>query len=146
VIEALVSSDENLSRQSKIIQSIPGFGPVISSKVIEVTEGFSRLNNPRAFACYAGVAPFKHSSGSSVKGRTRVSHIANKEIKKMLHLAAMVTIRKKGIMRAYYMRKIAEGKNKMAIINAIRNKLIHILIACINKDTIYVKNYKKTLD
>jgi transposase len=64
----------------------------------------------------------------------------------MIHLAAMVTIRKKGIMRTYYMRKIAEGKNKMAIINAIRNKLIHILIACINKDTIYVKNYKKTLD
>jgi hypothetical protein len=42
-------------------------------------------------------------------------------------------------MRTYYMRKIAEGKNKMAIINAIRNKLIHILIACINKDTIYLK-------
>jgi transposase len=145
-IEDLISKDGNLSRQAKIIRSIPGFGPVISSKVIEVTGGFSRLNNPRAFACYAGVAPFKHSSGSSVKGRTRVSHIANKEIKKMIHLAAMVTIRKKGIMRTYYMRKIAEGKNKMAIINAIRNKLIHILIACINKDTIYVKNYKKTLD
>jgi len=46
-----------------------------------------------------------------------------------------------GIMRAYDLRKIAEGKNKMAIINAIRNKLIHILIACIKKDTMYVKNY-----
>lgn len=141
-IAAVISKDVNLARQSEIINSIPGFGKVISSKLIEVTKGFSKLDNPRSFACYAGVAPFKHSSGTSVRGRTRVSHMANKEIKKMLHLAAMVTIRKKGIMRTYYIRKIKEGKNKMAIINAVRNKLIHILLACIRKDVTYVKNYQ----
>lgn len=144
-IESVISGDVKLSRQSDIIKSIPGFGKVIASKIIEVTAGFSKLDNPRSFACYAGVAPFRHISGSSVKGRTRVSHMANKEIKKMLHLAALVTIRKGGIMRKYYLRKMEEGKNKMAIINAVRNKLIHILLACIKKDTIYVKNYKKTL-
>lgn len=144
-IASLISEDEKLSRQAEIIRSIPGFGKVISSKIIGVTRGFSRLDNPRSFACYAGVAPFEHSSGTSVKRRARVSHMANKEIKKMLHLAALVTIRKNGIMHSYYLRKIAEGKNKMAVINAIRNKLIHILMACIKKDTTYVKNYKHKL-
>lgn len=144
-ITLLISSDKQLCRQSEIIKSIPGFGDVVSSKIIGVTRGFSRLDNARSFACYAGVAPFNHSSGTSIKRRARVSHIANKEIKKMLHLAALVTIRKGGIMHAYYNRKMKEGKNKMAIINAVRNKLIHIMIACIKNDTMYVKNYNQIL-
>ena len=63
----------------------------------------------------------------------------------MFHLAALVTIRKGNIMNAYYERKKAEGKNKMSIINAVRNKLIHIMMACIKNDTIYQKNYKHSL-
>ena len=144
-INELISSDEELSRQSKVIQSIPGFGPVISSKVIGVTAGFSRLDNPRKLACYAGVAPFNHSSGTSVKRKARVSHIANKDIKKMFHLAAITTIRENGIMHKFYLRKLAEGKNKMAVINAVRNKLIHILVACVKNDTMYMENYQHKL-
>ncbi len=78
--------------------SIPGFGQIISSKLIQITHGFTRLTNPRQLACFAGGAPFEHASGSSLKGKTRISHLANKEIKKMLHLAALVTIRKGNIM------------------------------------------------
>lgn len=99
-------------------------------------------NDRRKLACYAGVAPFEYSSGTSVRGKTRVSHIANKDLKKMFHLAALVTIRKNGIMYDYYQRKVAQGKPKMAVINAVRNKLIHIMLACIKNDTIYQKNYR----
>ncbi len=94
---------------------------------------------------FAGVAPFEHSSGTSIKGRTRVSHLANKDIKKMLHLAALVTIRKGNVMHAYFNRKVAEGKNKMSVINAVRNKLVHILLACIRDDTTHQKNYQHSL-
>lgn len=97
-IEQLLEEDIKLSRQSEIIQSIPGFGQVIASKMIIITEGFSRLQNPRALACFAGVAPFSYQSGTSIRGKTRISHFANKEIKKMLHLAALVIIRKNNIM------------------------------------------------
>lgn len=144
-IGELLGSDGRLARQAEVVTSIPGFGIVIASKLIEVTKGFTRLTDPRQLACYAGVAPFEHSSGTSVKGRTRVSHLANKDIKKMLHLAALVTIRKGNIMHGYFQRKVAEGKNKMSVINAVRNKLIHILLACIKNDTIYDKNYQHEL-
>lgn len=140
-IKALLEDDIQLAVQAKIIQSIPGFGQVISSKLIQITHGFTRLTNPRQLACFAGVAPFEHTSGTSLKGRTRISHLANKEIKKMLHLAALVTIRKGNIMHKYYTRKVAKGKNKMSVINAVRNKLIHILLACIKNNTMYQKNY-----
>ena len=141
-IKELLDSDAQLARQAEVISSIPGFSKVITPKLIEVTRGFTRLTDPRQLACYSGIAPFGHSSGTSIKGKTRVSHLANKDIKKMLHLAALVTIRKKGIMYAYYQRKVAEGKNPMKVINAIRNKLVHILLACIRKDVMYEKNYQ----
>ena len=144
-ITDLLSSDMELNRLRKIIMSMPGFGPVITPKIIAVTQGFTRLTDPRAFACYAGVAPFEHTSGTSLKGKTRVSHLANKDIKKMLHLAALVTIRKGNIMHDYFNRKVAQGKNKMSVINAIRNKLIHILFACIRDNVIYQKNYHHSL-
>ena len=140
-IKNLLEQDIELSNKAKIVQSIPGFGQVIASKLIQVTYGFTRLTDPRQLACFAGVAPFEYSSGTSLKGKTRISHLANKEIKKMLHLAALVTIRKGNIMHDYFNRKVAQGKNKMSVINAVRNKLIHILLACIKNNTMYQKNY-----
>ena len=140
-IKNLLEQDIELSNKEKIVQSIPGFGQVIASKLIQVTYGFTRLTDPRQLACFAGVAPFEYSSGTSLKGKTRISHLANKEIKKMLHLAALVTIRKGNIMHDYFNRKVAQGKNKMSVINAVRNKLIHILLACIKNNTMYQKNY-----
>ena len=121
------------------MKSISGFGQVIASKLIVATQGFMRITNPRSLACYSGIAPFEHRSGTSIKGITRVSHLANKDLKKMLHMAALVTIRKGNIMHDYYKRKVAKGKSKMSVINAVRNKLIHILMACIKNDTIYQK-------
>jgi transposase len=101
-IEAVLKTDDLLKRQSEIIQSIPGFGQVIASKLILFTEGFSKINTARKLACYAGVTPFEYRSGTSIKGKTRVSHIANKNLNKMLHLGALVTIRKGHIMYGYY--------------------------------------------
>lgn len=144
-IESILAKDVQLSDQARIVTSIPGFGKVIASKLIIATQGFTRLTNPRSLACYAGIAPFEHRSGTSIKGKTRVSHLANKDLKKMIHLAALVTIRKGNIMHDYFNRKVKEGKNKMSVINAIRNKLIHILMACIKNNTTYQKNYHHSL-
>ena len=145
-IEKILKEDIELSQQAKILTSIPGIGSVIASKIIIATEGFTKITNPRALACYSGIAPFEHRSGTSIRGKTRVSHLANKDLKKMIHLAAMVTIRKGNIMHNYYMRKVGEGKNKMSVINAIRNKLVHILMACIRNNTTYIKNFNHSLE
>ena len=144
-VEKILKEDEELSGQAKIVTSIPGFGKVIASKLIVATHGFTKITDPRSLACYAGIAPFEHRSGTSLKGRTRVSHLANKDLKKMIHLAALVTIRKGNIMHDYFNRKVAEGKNKMSVINAVRNKLVHILMACIKNNTTYQKNYQHSL-
>jgi transposase len=141
----IIKSDETLNQLFNIITSVSGVGPVIAVEVLTTTNEFKSIQNPRKFACYAGVAPFEHSSGSSVRGKNRVSHKANKELKTLLHLGSMTAITASPDMKTYYERKVKDGKNKMSVLNAIRNKMIHRIFACVRQNRAYQKNYSPTL-
>ena len=106
------------------------------------TEGFQRLTDPRKLACFAGVVPFEQQSGTSLKTKPRVSKMADMALKSVLQMAAMRAVRMKNDLQAYYLRKVEEGKNKMSVLNAVRNKLIHIAMALIKNQT----NYKNRLE
>jgi transposase len=140
-ILGLIKEDEKLDRMYQVISSVHGIGFVTASYILVTTNEFININNPKKYACYSGVVPFEHSSGSSVRGKTRVSHMANKNIKTLLHLAALSTIQVQGDLHEYYHRKVAEGKNKMCVLNAIRNKLILRIFACVNQNREYEKIY-----
>ncbi len=140
-ILGLIKEDEKLNRMYQIITSVHGIGFVTASYILVTTNEFININNPKKYACYSGVVPFEHSSGSSVRGKTRVSHMANKNIKTLLHLAALSTIQVQGDLQEYYNRKVSEGKNKMSVLNAIRNKLILRIFACVNQNREYEKKY-----
>ncbi len=144
-IQALIKADEQLSHHSDLLQSIPGVGKVLTWYLLVKTNEFKNINEARKLACFAGVAPFEHSSGSSVRGRTKVSVYADKVLKKVLHMAAMRASTLEGELRDYYLRKVNEGKNKMSVLNALRNKLIHRIIAVINRNQPYLKNHQNHL-
>jgi transposase len=144
-IEKLIMDDENLKRLSRFIRSVDGIGPVTCNAILVRTNEFIDFKEAKKFACTAGVAPFEHSSGSSMKGKTRVSHSAHKELKTLIHMCAVGTINRKGEFQDYYKRKLAEGKSKMSIINAIRNKLIHRVFAVVRDEVMYQKNYRYKL-
>lgn len=133
----LINSSEQLKSQYDRIQSIPGVGKVLATLMIIKTKGFTDIQSARKMACYAGVAPFEYSSGSSIYRKPRVSTMADKELKKVLHLAALSSIRLKNDLAIYFQRKLAEGKNKMSILNAIRNKIIHRIYALIKNESVY---------
>lgn len=133
----LINSNEQLKSQYDRIQSIPGVGKVLATLMIIKTKGFSDIQSARKMACYAGVVPFEYSSGSSIYRKPRVSTMADKELKKVLHLAALSSIRLKNDLAIYFQRKVAEGKNKMCILNAIRNKIIHRIYALIKNKSVY---------
>ena len=106
----LINSNEELKSQYDRIQSIPGVGKVLATLMIIKTKGFIDIQSARKMACYAGVAPFEYSSGSSIYRKPRVSTMADKELKKVLHLAALSSIRLKNDLAIYFQRKVAEGK------------------------------------
>lgn len=137
-IQNLIKSDIDIKKKYDLACSVPGVGPQTALHLISCTRGFTAFENWRKLACYAGIAPFEYTSGSSIRGKTKVSHIANIQLKSILNMAALSAMQYDPQMKKYYQRKVAEGKNKMSVINAIRCKLISRVMATVKRGTPYV--------
>lgn len=144
-IRTLIKSDETLDRLFNLVCSVTGIGPVTAVEIIITTNEFRTITCNKKYACYSGIAPFEHQSGSSIRGKTRVSSLGNKTVKKLLHMAALSAAHCTGDLKEYFERKVAEGKNKMLVLNALRNKLIARVFACVRQNRPYQKNYSESL-
>jgi transposase len=140
-----IQADENLNKQFELVTTIKGVGKVMAMLLLIYTQGFNKIVDGRKLACYSGVAPFEYRSGTSISGRTGVSKFANSELKRVLHMAAISSIQHNQELKEYYKRKVAEGKNKMAVINAVRNKILHRIVAVVKRGTPYQTKIKKNL-
>lgn len=139
LIKEAIAADTELQRFYDLLLSIDGVGPILAAHLLALTDGFLRFTTARELACHAGVAPFEYRSGTSIRGKTRVSKQAQSTLKYVLHMAAVGVTARKGELQDYWRRKVAEGKHKMSVLNAIRNKLIHRIYAVIARGTPYVK-------
>ena len=140
-MQELIHSDTELERIFQLVTSIKGVGPVLTTELLIYTQQFTRMTTPKQLACYCGVAPFTHTSGTSIRGRAGTSNFANMQLKSTLHLAAMSSCKNVPDLHAYFLRKVAEGKSKMCVLNAIRNKLLHRILAVVKRGTPYIPNY-----
>jgi transposase len=138
-LQALILSDEKLNTTVGLVTSVTGIGIMTALYFIIFTNFFTRYQNPKQLACYCGVVPFEHTSGSSVQKRSRVHHMANKTMKKHLHMCALSAIRHDPELKIYYERKADEGKNKMLILNNVRNKLVLRVCAVVKRQKPYQK-------
>ncbi len=141
-IDSLILEDERISYLFSIVNSVSNIGRVTAAVIIATTNEFKTITEGKKYACYAGVVPFEHQSGTSIRKMPRVSHMANKTVKTMLHMSALSAVSRPGEFREYYHRKLKEGKSKMSVINAIRNKLVLRVFACVRDGKIYDKNYE----
>lgn len=140
-INALIRSNAAMSKNYKLLLSVPGIGPVIGVYLIACTANFVGQPTGKQLACYAGVAPFGNSSGV-IKGKPRVHKMANKELKTLLHMGARSVANHNPEAKAYYNRKTAQGKHELSIINAIKNKILLRAAAVIRNSKPYVDNSK----
>lgn len=139
---SIIKSDAKLDRTFNLLLSIRCIGNQAAMLLIVHTEGFTKFNNARQFAAYCGIAPYPHQSGTSIRGKSRVSPMANKSIKSLLNMCAMSSIIYNPEIRKYYDQRVAAGKNKMSTVNIIRNKLVSRAFAVVNRGTPYVNVYK----
>jgi transposase len=137
-IAALIESNSQMKQVYDLLISVPGIGPQIAAYLLVYTRCFTLFDNSRKFACYAGIAPFEYQSGISIKGKSRVSHLANKRMKSLLNLAALTARKTDAQIKNYYERKVKEGKNPMLVLNNIRNKLVARIFATVKRQTPYV--------
>ncbi|UII78593.1 IS110 family transposase [Flagellimonas sp. CMM7] len=138
-IKKLVLSDDKLNKTVGLVTSVTGIGQITALHFTIFTNFFTRYDNPKQLACYSGVVPFEYTSGESIHRKSRVHPMANRTLKKHLHMSALAAINHDPDIRTYFLRKVEEGKNKMLIVNNVRNKLVHRICAVVKRQKPYVK-------
>lgn len=141
-IAQIIESESELKQTYEQITSIKGVGMILAVTMITSTQNFTSFKTWRQFACYAGIAPFEHRSGTSYRGKTKVSSLGNSQIKTILSQAAASSIIHNPELRRYYQKRISEGKAKMATLNIIRNKLVSRMFAVAKRQTPYIETHK----
>lgn len=140
-MEAIIAEEKSLHSNFILLQSIKGVGKVLALAMLIKTGNFTRFTKARKFACYCGTAPFENTSGTSIRGKTRVSHLADKSMKTLLDLAAKSAIQHDKELQQYFLKRTQIGKSKMSTINVVRNKLLYRMFAVIKRQTPFVENY-----
>jgi transposase len=142
-IEAIIESDPEIRKNFKLATSVRGIGLVIAAFMVVTTNNFTGFENGRKYACYSGIAPFEHTSGTSIRGKTRISHLGNKKMKALLSNGANSACIWDPEIKKYYERKVNEGKDHNLIINSIRCKLVNRVFAVVKRQTPYVTTYQQ---
>ena len=138
-IEEIIKSDPKMELNYELVRSVKGLGKVLTSEILIHTRNFTTFKTSRQFASYCGVAPFERSSGTSLRSTSRTHHICDRKLKSLLTMASISAIRSDPELRDYFLRKVEEGKSKMAVINAVRNKLIGRAFAVVRRGTPFVE-------
>jgi|ERR1700741_1081025 len=139
--QCVIENTEAVKDNFRLLTSIKGVGKVLALATIIKTNNFTRFDNARKFACFCGTAPFEHTSGTSIKGRTRVSHFADKKMKTLLDLSAKSAIQHDKELQEFYLKRIGMGKSKMSTINIIRNKILYRMFAVVKRQTPFISDY-----
>ena len=141
-IRRLIKEDQRLYRMLQCLDSVPGVDLLLAANLLIATRGEVKNFNRRSLANYLGICPHEHSSGTSVRKKPRSSRLGSPRIRKLLNLAARTLVGHFAEFKAYYAQKLHEGKPKMLAINNLGNKLVAIMCAVIQNDTVYIKHYK----
>lgn len=140
-IRAEIAKNKDLQMNFSLAQSVKGVGVIIAAFLLVSTNNFTAFKTSRQFNSYAGLAPFKYESGSSIRGKTKVSHYANKQMKTLLYNAANSAVMHDPELKNYYKRKRAQNKAHLSVINAVAAKIIGRTFAVVNRQTPYVNTY-----
>ncbi len=117
----------HLKQQRDLLDSIPGLGDTTIATLLAEVPDIRAFDSAAQLAAYAGVTPRHHRSGSSVRGRTRISKCGNAPLRAALYFPAMVALRHNPIVRAFGERLRAHGLAAKAVVVAAIRKLLHLI-------------------
>ena len=137
----LIDNDDDLSKNSAIVQSIPGIGPVTATELIIKTDNFKRVRTAKKCATLAGISPFPNSTGKTDKG-AHVSNMGDRQLKSLLFMCARSAVVHFEKMRVYKMKKYdVEHKHIFVVLNNVANRLLKILYSLVKKGDMYDPRY-----
>ena len=145
-LESLIKQDKQVSESVKLIGSLSGIGMLTATTVLAETNGFELIRNKRQLVSYAGLDVREKQSGTSIKGKARISKKGNKYLRKAMHLPALAAIRSDERFKAAFARLVAKHGIKMKAAVAVQRKLLEIIYTVYKTNIPYDKNYFKKLE
>lgn len=139
----LVKQDQQ--HQLTLLKSIPGMGVKTALFLIVVTDGFSKFETASQLCSYVGITPTIRESGSSVRGRSRISKVGNKKLRNLLFLCSFSACKHNKACREIYERIVAKGKSKKLALIAVANKLLKQAFAIAKSGRPYDENFVSRL-
>lgn len=130
-------TQEHYSRAAEILCSIPGLGIKTAQALIVATRGFRELVNGRALCSYVGIAPRPYQSGTSVRGRGRISKMGSGSVRKKIYMCAISAIRTNVACKSFYERLRGKGKAAKVALIAVACKLLRQAAAMIKADELF---------
>lgn len=125
-----------------LLESIPGMGRKTSMMLIVLTDGFKRFETAQQLCSYSGLTPTIRQSGSSVRGRSRISKVGNKKLRNLLFMCSFTACKHNKGCKQMYDRIVAKGKSKKLALIAICNKLLKQAFAIAKSGLMYDETYK----
>jgi len=140
-IDAIIKNNQQVQQTVNLISSICGVGKVTSAAVLGETNGFELIRNKKQLTSYAGYDVKEKQSGTSVKGKPRISKRGNKYLRKAMHLPALTAIRHDERFKAVFIRGVAKHGIKMKAVVAVQRKLLEMIYTIYKSKVSYDKNY-----
>jgi transposase len=142
-IAALVREDTHVNKSVEMICTIPGVGRLTAAIVLAETNGFDLIRNKRQLTSYAGLDVREKQSGTSVKGRPRISKKGNRHLRKSMHMPSLAAIRHEPKFKAVFARLVSKHGIKMKATVAVQRKLLEMIYTIHRTNTPYKKDYVK---
>jgi transposase len=142
-LKEMIATDEQMRQVVVLICSLPGVGLLTAATVLGETNGFDLIRNKRQLTSYAGLDVREKQSGTSVKGKPRISKRGNKHLRKAMHMPALSAIRHDERFKAVFARLVARHGVKMKAAVAVQRKLLEMIYTLYKTNTAYDKNYFK---
>ena len=123
------------------VSTIPGVGKLTAVIVLAETNGFELIRNKRQLTSYAGFDVKEKQSGTSVKGKPKISKRGNKNLRKALHLPSLSSVKWDENFKAIYAGLVAKHGIKMKALIAIQRKVLELIYVLYKNKTEYDKGY-----
>jgi len=141
-IKELIDQDPTLRQKGNLADKVPGVGLLLVANLMVITDGFCHHVDPKSLAAYLGICPYEHTSGTSVRRKDRSDRRGTGRIRKLLYLASLSVKEHNRPFKAYFYRKVAEGKSQRLVLNNIANRLLKVICATVKSEIPYHENYR----
>jgi len=127
-----------------LLRSIPGVGPLVAAAIIAYVGSVHRFSSPEKLVAYIGLDCRVKESGTSVKGKGYLTKRGNRQLRHLLFNSAFVARRSNPELKAYFDKKIGEGKHYYSAMCAVERKLVHVVYAVWKRGTPFVARPEHT--